>query len=432
MASIFSITTATNSIPIGKQRNATVLITVTNISGQALTGRAVLVMDPPNEAQVAWLQLSPPQKSERHFDVNGVQDYSIEVNVPVEIAARDSIFHLDMVDIDNPDETYTVGPGVKLLVGEPEKKEKKPFPWWIIGVAVGVLAVIIGLVIFWPSRITPLSGKIAFISLRDGALEVYVMNADGNNQIRLTNRFTNNHAGGNGPAWSPDGGQIAFSSYRDIRWEIYVMNAFGNNPIRLTNNDADDFYPTWSPDGRKIAFASNRDGNFEIYMMNANGSGQIRLTDSNAFDREPAWSPDGNKIAFSSNRTGNFEIYMLDLDSNSLSQLTTINAEDRVPAWSPNGSKIVFVSERDGNQEIYVMNADGSNPIRLTNNNTTDSAPSWSPDGSKIAFHTDRDGIDFEDDPDSNYEIYAMNADGSNPIRLTNNNEADWDPSWAR
>jgi Tol biopolymer transport system component len=431
MPSAFSITTATSNIPIGKQRNATVTFTVTNMSGRPLTGRAALVMDPPNEAQAAWLQFNPPQKSGRNFPVNGVENYVVEVAVPVDAMEGAYVFHLDMLDTEDPDETYSEGPRVKLLVGESEKK-KKPFPWWIILVALGLLTVMIGAVIFWPRRITPLSGKITFISLRDGALEVYVMNADGSNQIRLTNRFVNNHAGGNGPAWSPDGGQIAFSSYRDIGWEIYVMNAFGNNPIRLTNNEADDFHPTWSPDGSKIAFESNRDGNFEIYMMNANGSTVIRLTDSNAFDRGPAWSPDGNKIAFSSNRTGNSEIYMLNLDSRSLSQLTTHNAEDRAPAWSPDGSRIVFVSERDGNQEIYVMNADGSNLTRLTNNSTTDSAPTWSPDGSRIAFHTDRDGIDFEDDPDSNYEIYVMNADGSNPIRITNNTEADWAPSWAR
>ena len=146
MDSIFSITTATDSIPIGTQRSATVTFTVTNRSAQPLTGRAVLVMDPPNDAHSDWLKLPPPQKSERHFDPSTVENYVVEVDVPVEAPAGEYIFHLDMEDTADPDETYTVGPTVKLQVAAPEKK-KKPFPWWIIAVAVAVLVVIIGAII---------------------------------------------------------------------------------------------------------------------------------------------------------------------------------------------------------------------------------------------------------------------------------------------
>lgn len=79
-------------------------------------------------------------------------------------------------------------------------------------------------------------------------------------------------------------------------------------------------------------------------------------------------------------------------------------------------SKIAFASNRDGNQEIYVMNVNGSNQIRLTNSPEADNAPTWSPDGKKVAFYSLRDG---------NYEIYIMNADGSNQTRLTNNEAID-------
>ena len=59
-------------------------------------------------------------------------------------------------------------------------------------------------------------------------------------------------------------------------------------------------------------------------------------------------------------------------------------------------SKIAFDTDRDGNFEIYVMDADGSNQVNLTNSAAADRRPAWSPDGSKIAFMSDRDG-NFED-----------------------------------
>ncbi|MEM7127965.1 MAG: protein kinase [Chloroflexota bacterium] len=93
-----------------------------------------------------------------------------------------------------------------------------------------------------------------------------------------------------------------------------------------------------------------------------------------------------------------------------------------LPALSSLDGYITFVSDRHGNDEIYVMNADGSNPTRLTNNEIIDRSPSWSPDGSRITFSSNRDG---------NYEIYVMNADGSNPIRLTNSESVDLWPRWS-
>jgi TolB protein len=80
----------------------------------------------------------------------------------------------------------------------------------------------------------------------------------------------------------PDGSKIVFTSKRDGNYEIYVMNADGSGQTRVTDDPAGDHYPTWSPDGTKIAFASKRDGDFDIYVMNPDGSGQTRLFDGRA------------------------------------------------------------------------------------------------------------------------------------------------------
>jgi Tol biopolymer transport system component len=254
--------------------------------------------------------------------------------------------------------------------------------------------------------------RIVFHSNRDGNWEIYVMNADGSNQTRLTDNPVDDGA----PSWSPHDQKIAFASERDGNEEIYTMNADGSNLMRLTDNPAPDETPSWSPDGTRIVFGSNRDGNYEIYTMNTDGSNLTRLTDNPAADEMPSWSHDGQKIAFDSDRDGNYEIYTMNADGSNLMRLTDNPADDGVPSWSPDGQKIAFVSERDGNPEIYAMNADGSNQTRLTNNPTFDEMPSWSPDGQKIAFTSNRDFI---------AEVYVMDADGVNQVNLTNNAPVD-------
>ena len=91
------------------------------------------------------------------------------------------------------------------------------------------------------------------------------------------------------PLW-PQAGKIAFTSNRDGNQEIYVMNADGSGETRITAAPAADGLPSWSPDGCYIAFASDRDGKGDIYVMNADGSGQTRLTDDSAADSGPSWS----------------------------------------------------------------------------------------------------------------------------------------------
>jgi TolB protein len=289
-----------------------------------------------------------------------------------------------------------------------------------------------------PTRLPSLTGSgggvIAFVSRRDGNFAIYVMNADGSDQRRLTY----NDAGDWAPAWSPDGTQLAFSSERDGNMEIHVMDlsdgigarATEQDPPdqqRLTYREADDWDPDWSPDGTRIVFHSEGgDGGFDIWLMNTDGSDTRRLTNTAYDEIHLAWSPDGNRFAFESTRDGNYQIYVMAADTRapgSLDQqrLTSHVAGNRFPDWSPDGSQIAFTSKRDGNYEIYVMNADGSNPQRLTFNDAEDWDPAWSPDGTQIAFRSKRDG---------NWEIYAMNADGSNQRRLTNTSADDHYPAW--
>ena len=94
----------------------------------------------------------------------------------------------------------------------------------------------------------------------------------------------------------------------------------------------------------------------------------------------------------------------------------------QAPAWSRDGRTIVFVSWRDGNGEVYAMDADSSEPRNLTQHPAKDVRPAWSPDGRRIAFVSQRDG---------NSEIYVMNADGSGKRNLTRNRANDDYPTWS-
>lgn len=84
--------------------------------------------------------------------------------------------------------------------------------------------------------------------------------------------------------------------------------------------------------------------------------------------------------------------------------------------------KIAFVSGRDENYEIYVVNADGTDLRNLTNHRAHDDDPSWSPDGRYLAFESKRDG---------NLDIYIMNADGTEVRKLVDHSEADMAPAWS-
>lgn len=104
--------------------------------------------------------------------------------------------------------------------------------------------------------------------------------------------------------------------------ELYVMNADGSNQTRLTDNLSFDTAPSWSPDGTKIVFVSGRDGNYEIYMMNADASNQTRLTNEFEYDFYPSWSPDGTKIVFVSGR----DIFVMNADGSNPQNLTNISS----------------------------------------------------------------------------------------------------------
>ena len=167
-------------------------------------------------------------------------------------------------------------------------------------------------------------GSLVFYSARTGNNEIFVMDPDGADPVRITT----NPASDVDPDISTNGREIVFASNRTGNNDIFVTDRDGISVTNLTSNPANDGWPRWSPNGHQIAFHSNRDGNFEIYVMNADGSDVTRLTDYPGIDQYPDWSPDGKEIVF----RRDIDIYAIDLTDGSMRRLTQAPMLNQMPA----------------------------------------------------------------------------------------------------
>jgi Tol biopolymer transport system component len=240
-------------------------------------------------------------------------------------------------------------------------------------------------------------------------------------------------------SWLPGGQQLNFIASR------YDAEAFAPNDVDILDLASDDlrtvltgpyfFRFQWSPDGLRLAYTkdlepfpdSEGEAPLQVFVADADGSNARQLGPRDLLRWSPTWAPDGTRLAF--------------VRSGPAGQDIAISPWDRfdeapVPAelpdgifiddltWSPQGNKLLFSAILpDIKSYIYVINTDGNGLARLTQaqGREGDYNPTWSPDGTKIAFHSDRDG---------NFEIYVMNADGSEQTRLTNNPADDIGPAW--
>jgi Tol biopolymer transport system component len=253
--------------------------------------------------------------------------------------------------------------------------------------------------------------------------ELYSINPDGTGITPLVEDSADDRH----PAWSPDGTQIVFSSTRTGRIaKIWTVDADGSNPAQLfelpgTNFGA--YEPAWSPDGNRVAVHADAFGNFEIWVVDLTTDAPTRLTFSGDIDKEPAWSPDGTQLVYASRRGGFYDLYVLNPNdpNEQPTRLTNLAGDEERPAWSPDSSQIAFDASAGSTRQLYVMDADGANPVALTEGGEA-GAPAWSPDGQWIAFAWDQD--------DTDSEIFIIRPDGTDLQQLTDNDWNDSAPDW--
>jgi uncharacterized protein YraI len=297
-------------------------------------------------------------------------------------------------------------------------------------------------------------GVIVFQTEAGGA--IYAVNPDGSNLRYLTQ--------GMDPALSPDGQTVAFTRWQTSQdgalGNVWLINIDGSNERVVHEFVYNPRTPVWSADGSQLIIAMqhggyvrerykcssqgptrgsgaydisfHRDDEGDIYRCYtlppdphwglrqidlATGAHQDLSAAGDEYSLSPTWDPlySGHVVY-----DGDFGLMNVDL-VDQRNWVLTEDYNDRSPVFSPDGSKIAVSYRQDDHWEVHVMNADGSGRQRLTEttymtlveqqltgepiHSHNNAAPAWSPDSSQLAFLTDRSG---------QWEIWLMNADGSN------------------
>ncbi len=285
----------------------------------------------------------------------------------------------------------------------------------------------------------------------------------------LTNVRQLSFGGENAEAYfSGDGSQLIFQSKRDGRQcdQIYTMRTDGSDVHIVSTGKGRTTCSYYFPGRDRILFSSTHGANsecpppvdyskgyvwpiyseYEIYTAKTDGSDLKQLTSSPGYDAEATISTDGKKIVFTSTRDGDLDIYTMDADGTNVKRLTTELGYDGGPFFSSDGKQIVYRAFHPTKPEeitrykqklkenlieptvfeLWVMNADGTNKRQVTHLNAASFAPYFFPDGKRIIFASN-----VNDPKGRNFDLYMINVDGTGLEQVTFNETFDGFPMFS-
>jgi TolB protein len=271
--------------------------------------------------------------------------------------------------------------------------------------------------------------------------------------------------------FSFDGKQLIFQSKRDGHPcdRIYRMNIDGSDVHQVSNGEGRTTCSYFFTGGKKVLYASTHGGSrecppnpdfakygyvwavypsYDIYTATPDGKDIKNLTNSPGYDAEATISPNGKKIIFTSDRDGDLELYSMNTDGKNIKRLTNEAGYDGGAFYSPDSKMIVYrgshptdpkLVQRDKDLlaqglivpitfEVWVMDADGSNKRQVTKLGAASFAPFFTPDGKRIIFCTNYFATDQRK---RNFDLAVINIDGTGLERITFNESFDGFPMFS-
>ena len=229
-------------------------------------------------------------------------------------------------------------------------------------------------------------------------------------------------------AAAPSTPKILFTSARDGNREVYMMNPDGSEQMRLTQNPTNDMSAVWSPTGEQILFISDRSGKRDLYLMDTDGS-NVRPVfkkelKGNTYRDYPTWSPDGKQIAYM-HINWDKDIYAIYIATLAEQEEAELIFEGFYPVWSPDGTEIVcslsgfrigFINVRTGAQKLVLPRKLRGGQMRV----------SVSAEGDKLAFSWNKNRLPPDFEPGKalpkgwadKQTIYMVNRDGTDLRQL--------------
>lgn len=220
--------------------------------------------------------------------------------------------------------------------------------------------------------------KIAFVSRRSGAPEIYLADSDG----ERTRQVTSGGALKGAPALAPGGILLAYTSWQSGFADVFLKDLrFGTERAVLsapgTNSGA-----AFSRDGTRLALTMSFEGDTEIYVSTLTGSRARRVTESRSVEWSPAWSPDGARLVFCSDAGGLPQLFVAPRQGGETERLDTGYRNNTSPEWSPDGAHIAFTGRQSSGPAVVLYElASGKTRVMLSRAED----PTWAPDGRHLA-----------------------------------------------
>ena len=231
-------------------------------------------------------------------------------------------------------------------------------------------------------------GRVVYPSQAGGNWDISVKNADGSDRQQLTaDAGVNAH-----PAVSADGRRIVFASNRAGTFNVWRMEVDGSNPVRLTSGGGEKF-PQWSSDGRWVVYnsVSPDESLYSLWKVSADGGEPVRLTDADC--ERPAVSPDGKSVAcfrLDASAAGGYTVAVTPTDGGPLERTFAV-PRDVVPMpfvrWSSDGQSLTYTAHRDGIPNIWTQPVGAGPAKQLTDFKSEGRLRfDWSRDGKQLVF----------------------------------------------